>query len=216
MNRPIPSGRLSRAWGLVIAIAFLGLGFSVLTSGEASPWPVLGLGAFSIAWYNGLYTPLKKWTAFAVVPGALVGAIPPLIGWSAAGLPLEAPAFPCAAFFFLWQIPHFWLLMDWRDYEAAGLPTPARHFSEDQIAHITFMWILAVGASGVFLGVLEGFSPVWTAAIVTGSAGLCWRAIQYLRADRTRIASRKMFMVINLYALIVMICLSGNAISSVR
>jgi protoheme IX farnesyltransferase len=75
--------------------------------------------------YILIYTPLKRRTSLATVVGAVPGALPPLIGWAAAGGSLETPA-PWALFLlmFFWQLPHF-LAISWlyrEDYGRAGLP----------------------------------------------------------------------------------------------
>ena len=105
------------------------------------------LGLITVVWYNGIYTPLKRVTAFAAIPGGVVGAIPPVIGWvSGGGDPTDARIIVVAFFFFVWQVPHFWLLLMriGGDYERAGLPSltgnsqqaPPRPFrSQHQILH---------------------------------------------------------------------------------
>jgi protoheme IX farnesyltransferase len=143
-NRPIPSGKISSIEGLLISLALSLLGFLVL-------WVFLGyipalLGLINMIWYNGLYTYLKKKTAFAVVPGSLTGVTPILIGWSAAGAHLLNPTIIFVSFFiYLWQIPHFWLLhikyAD--DYEKAGLGGLNKLFSYNQIKRVIFSWIIA-------------------------------------------------------------------------
>ena len=84
-KRPIPSGLISPAWALFIAFLFIGAGVNILALTEHHQLTVLALGGFSVLWYNGVYWALKRLTAFAVVPGALIGALPPMIGWCAAG-----------------------------------------------------------------------------------------------------------------------------------
>ncbi len=70
------------------------------------------LGIFTLLWYNLVYTPLKRITAFAVLPGALIGAMPPLIGWTAAGgNPLDMEIMAVAFLLFVGQMPHYWLLL---------------------------------------------------------------------------------------------------------
>lgn len=108
-NRPIPSGRISPAAGVITASVFSISGLLVLS--VFGIMPVL-LGALNLILYNGLYTPLKTRTSFAVLPGGLVGSIPPMIGWTAAGGPLFHPNILfIATLMFLWQMPHFWLLI---------------------------------------------------------------------------------------------------------
>jgi len=139
-SRPIPSGRISRDWALFLSLVFIGAGMYVLSCIETHTVTLLVLGGLAVVWYNGVYIALKRITAFAVIPGSLVGAIPPVIGWAAAGGVYDDPTIlEVALFFFMWQIPHFWLLllMFAEDYERAGLPSLTRVFSRDQIARVT-------------------------------------------------------------------------------
>jgi protoheme IX farnesyltransferase len=140
-GRPIPSGRLNPFQALLIAFLFILTGATVLS--QAGPLPVL-LGLFNILLYNGLYTPLKPVTSFAVLPGGLVGAVPPMIGWTAAG---GSPGHPVIFFvctlMFLWQMPHFWLLTIryWKEYESAGFKTLKRSLDDSQIRRLVFFWL---------------------------------------------------------------------------
>ncbi len=156
-DRPLPSGRISPNQALLIALLLLFSGFVILASGFL--WICLILGIINILWYNGFYTWLKKKTAFAVVPGALAGVIPVFMGWSAAGGSMAGwPVFLLAFFLFIWQIPHFWLLMlkyaD--DYRLAGFPVMTDTFNSSQFSNIIVAWM--IGATGTsLLLVLSGF-----------------------------------------------------------
>jgi protoheme IX farnesyltransferase len=104
--------------------------------------------------YNLIYTPLKKVTAFAVIPGSLVGALPPMIGWTAAGGNIWAEhILIVATFFFIGQIPHFWLLLllFGDQYKLAGLQSLTDIFSELQIKRITYTWMLTTVASALLV-----------------------------------------------------------------
>jgi len=109
-------------------------------------WIPALLGLFNIFWYNLLYTNLKRVTSFAVVPGSLVGAVPVFIGWTAAGGELFNSTIVFIGFFlFIWQIPHFWLLMlkYGKEYERAGFPTINQAFNPKSLRNIIFMWLVA-------------------------------------------------------------------------
>ena len=133
-SRPIPSGRLNPEAALWISMGLILSGSLILFYGTEVP--ALALGLFAVLWYNLIYTILKHKTAFAAVPGALVGAIPPILGWvSGGGSMLDPRILRVALFFFIWQVPHFWLLLlDLsKDYEKAGLPSITQLFSRQQI-----------------------------------------------------------------------------------
>jgi len=102
-HRPVPSGKISPYSALIIAIGFCAGGSLILL--ETSIVSVM-LGLLTVILYNGLYTVLKPKSSFAVLPGGLVGAIPPMIGWTAAGGSLAQPEILfVATLMFLWQIP---------------------------------------------------------------------------------------------------------------
>jgi protoheme IX farnesyltransferase len=217
-NRPLPAGALSAPVALAVALLLGASGFGVLVM--AHGWTAALLGVLAMVWYNGVYTPLKRVTAFAAVPGSLIGAIPPAIGWTAAGGNLTDPALVAlCAVFFIWQVPHFWLLllMIGDQYADAGLPTLTRIFSRTQLFRITFIWILATAVCGMafpaFRNAYVGLP--WNALILVASLWLCSKAAGMLysgpRGDDAR-PFRRAFMQINVYALIVMLALSFNAL----
>jgi len=156
-GRPLPSGKITSRQASLIAILLLISGFGILASGFY--WTCIILGSLNILWYNGFYTWLKKKTAFAIVPGALSGVIPVFMGWSAAGGSLSDPMVLFLAFFlFIWQIPHFWLLMlkYGDEYRSAGFPVMTEIFTVHQFRNIIMAWM--IGATGTsFLLVLSGF-----------------------------------------------------------
>lgn len=215
-SRPIPSGRISTDWALFVAVLFCGAGFYTLSCIEAHTITILVLGAGALIWYNGVYTYLKRITAYAVVPGALVGAIPPAVGWaSGGGIVFDAAIVELSFFFFLWQIPHFWLLLllHSKDYEAADLPTLSRRLSEIQIKRITCMWIIAVAAAGLLMAISNDMEFPWIVAILIGSAWLGLDAIGFVWRRKHLDLCFPTFMRVNAYAFLLMVCLAGDAVS---
>jgi protoheme IX farnesyltransferase len=152
-GRPIPSGRTrpGRALALSLLLILSGEGVLLFTGNAAVPL----LGAAAVCWYNILYTGLKKVSAFAVVPGALVGCLPPVMGWAAGGGTLSDPRLAALAFFFfMWQVPHFWLhlLTYGKEYAGAGLPSLSDVLSAAQLERLTFQWLSATAVSALLLG----------------------------------------------------------------
>ena len=128
-SRPIPSGRLNPEVALWISLGLILSGSFILYLGMNNLTLVVGL--LAVLWYNLIYTPLKQKTAFAAIPGALVGAIPPILGWVSGGGDIFDPRiWGIGLFLFIWQVPHFWLLLldSSRDYEKAGLPSITKIF----------------------------------------------------------------------------------------
>jgi heme o synthase len=121
-SRPIPSGRLSSLEALLFGSTLAVGGLLYLVAMVRQPRAILTAGlAFAI--YVFLYTPLKQKVIFNTLVGAAAGALPPVIGWTAATNSFDAPAIVLFAIVFLWQIPHFlaiaWIYRD--EYARARL-----------------------------------------------------------------------------------------------
>ena len=120
--RPLPDGRVAPSdagvFGLVLAT--LGLALLAVRASLISA----ALAAATLAIYLLVYTPLKRRSPVATLVGAVPGALPPLIGWTASHGSISAGGAALFAIVFLWQIPHFmaiaWLYRD--DYQKAGFP----------------------------------------------------------------------------------------------
>jgi protoheme IX farnesyltransferase len=204
-NRPIPRGDISPARGALIATVLSVSGFLVLLLAHNLTSALLG--ALALAWYNGFYTPLKRLSAFAVVPGSLIGALPPAIGWTAAGGSVADPSVLALAFvFFIWQVPHFWLLVGLHaeGYEEAGYPTLVSLFGRPRLSRLTFTWTCGTAAA---CGLLPLFRVLvsWPAEIMLG-LGAVWLIVGSLPLLRTGRQDaplyRRVFMNINLFALV--------------
>ena len=140
-GRPIPSGRIDPLTALLVSWSLIGVATWMIYRELGGVGALLFL--FVPLWYNGVYTSLKRYSAFAVVPGGLLGVIPPAIGWLAAGRSLADPEFlALGLLFFVWQVPHFWLLMakHHSDYRAAGFPTAVETFGPAGFRRVLFVW----------------------------------------------------------------------------
>ncbi len=209
-SRPLPSGRVDLVTAILVA-ANLVLG-GALTLFYGSNLTAMNLGWIAVLWYNVFYTPLKKKYVMAVVPGALIGAIPPVIGWVASGGELnDFRILLVAFFFFIWQIPHFWLLVliHGKDYEKAGFPTLTKLYSSLQISRITFVWIAALAVSCIAIPVMNKSSHPYTVALLMLlGIWLVWSTKEILSDYLEKMIFRKAFIRINIYVLIVLILIS--------
>lgn len=210
-SRPIPSKKLSPSTAFKISIGLLLFGSILLSIG--TPWSALGFGLFAVFWYNGVYTPLKRKTAFATIPGALVGTIPPVIGWiSGKGFfSFDPQLLAVSFFFFIWQVPHFWLLLlkVGRDYEKAGLPSLTRILTAAQLSRMTFVWIVAAAAACMMIplfGIVE--SHTIHGSLFLFAFWLMWRALKLLTPNDRNLQLSLTFRAINSYALVVMVLLT--------
>ena len=120
--RPLPDGRVTPADARVFGLALAACGLALLAA--RANLLAASLAAATIAVYLLVYTPMKRHSPFATLVGAVPGALPPLIGWTASHGSLSAGGAALFAIVFLWQIPHFmaiaWLYRD--DYGKAGFP----------------------------------------------------------------------------------------------
>jgi heme o synthase len=217
-SRPIPSGKLNPETALWISVVLITSGAPILFFGAGDL--ALALGLFAVLWYNGIYTPLKQKTAFAAVPGALVGAIPPALGWVAGGGKILDPRIAgVTLFFFIWQIPHFWLLLleASKDYENAGLPSITKILSTDQVKRIVFIWLLSTGVASLIIP-LFGFlnSVVSYILLMAAVSWFFWRTIIFLRPRDDQESLRATFIELNIYAVVVISLLSLDSLLSSR
>lgn len=210
--RPLPAQKIKLKNALVFFLLTLIAG-SVIIYFSGNLIAAL-IGFFTIFWYNVIYTYAKRVTAFAVVPGALTGALPPLMGWVAAGGGLfDKPIIFIQFLIFTGQIPHFWLLIlkYGEDYKRAGFPTLADIFSRLQINRLTFSWVISSVFAALFLCYFEIIqSRAIMIILVIFSASLVWQFTGLLFPDKNRNSGRKYSMLLDLYFLTVLLLLISD------
>lgn len=211
-KRPLPSGEVRATHALQLSCLLIISGLLTLScSGDLL---IAGLGLFAVIWYNGIYTFLKKLTAFAALPGALVGAVPPAIGWAAGGASLsDHRLLAVSFFFFMWQVPHFWLLLlaNGNDYEKAELPVMSRIFTVRQMTRLTFVWMAAASVSSLLIpvyGVLN--SGVASVTLLLVTLWFLCKEINLFQGQGSSEAYRKAFGAINVYMFLIMLVLNTD------
>jgi heme o synthase len=213
-NRPVPAGIVSPSATFIVALLLIMAGLAVLYVEHNLAAASIALVA--VVWYNFVYTYLKRISAFAAVPGAIIGSLPAVIGWAAAGgNPISAHVLGLAFFFFIWQVPHFWLLLFTYglDYERAGLPSLTALFSTRQLVRLTGIWMLATGASSLLLPMFYLVASPWIfGGLVIAGIWLTWEAWKLLLKTDHQGPFHPIFWRINLYALIVMALLVVDAL----
>jgi len=173
-RRPIPSGRLRIGESVWFAIVLSAAGLVELAV-AVNPL-CAAVAALTLATYVFAYTPLKRWTSLATLVGAVPGALPPVIGWTAAGEGVTLPALVLFGIVFFWQMPHFlaiaWLYRD--EYAAAGIPLlpvlepDGRRTGRQALIYAAALWPVSlmptlVGLAGGFyivVATLLGFALV--------------------------------------------------------
>jgi len=208
-NRPIAAGRMTPRTGYIISAVLIIL--SALLIYSLLGFTGVNIFMFAFIWYNMMYTPLKKKSALAVVPGAILGVIPPAVGWLVAGNSLmELEFIALALYFFIWQVPHFWLLvmLFHGDYKDGGYPTAMRLFGQASLQRLTFVWLIFTIQAGIFL--VSVFEP-FTATIVLSVLVGIWAFISSLELLRERFElknAKQVFWKINAAFLAIIILLS--------
>ncbi|EIQ01768.1 protoheme IX farnesyltransferase [Opitutaceae bacterium TAV1] len=193
-DRPIPAGRVSTGsafvLGWVLCAAGLGMLF-VKTNGVATLFALL-----TIATYLALYTPAKRRSPRATEIGAVAGAFPPLIGWSAATGGAGGLGPVLFGILLFWQIPHF-MAVAWtyrQDYGRVHFPMlPVIDPSGVRAARWSFVNTLLLVATSLLPRWIAGASLAYVAVTALLGAWFLWRASAFLRrGDRDRTA-RKLF-----------------------
>jgi heme o synthase len=187
-SRPMAQHRVSLAHGLILGFLLVGGGSLYLATVTNLLTGTLTL--LTAVGYVAIYTPLKRITTLNTFIGAFPGALPPLIGWTAARGLIEWPAVALFSILFVWQFPHFmaigWMYRD--DYAAAGIrltPTqePASDAARSTVIQALFyavlmipasLWPVALGTAGYFYG---------AAATILG-LGYLWYTIRFARILR--------------------------------
>jgi len=213
-HRPIPSGRIEPLNVLFITFFLLIAGSVVLLT--TTNFLTFLIGIFTFVWYNGIYTPLKKLSAFAIIPGSLVGALPPVAGWVAAGGYLfDSRILIIAVYFFIWQIPHFWLLLMLygQDYEKGGFPVLTKIFNHEQLKRITFMWLITNVLTAMLIPIFGIVNFSITNILLLGiSAWMIYLSVKFFRSRAERKDIRNTFIGINFYTLMLITILCVDKI----
>jgi protoheme IX farnesyltransferase len=220
-SRPMVTGRISLPHGLILGFAatFAGTLFLAVTTNLLTGTLTL-LTAVS---YVAIYTPLKRITTLNTFIGAFPGALPPLIGWTAARGLIEWPAVALFAVLFVWQFPHFmaigWMYRD--DYRHGGIHLAATQQPITWAARSTVFQAL-------FYAVLMIPTALWTTFLgVTGkpyaviatilSLGYLWYTIRFARilrdpaGDSSRVAARNLLKASVIYLPLLLAAMILNA-----
>jgi len=209
-RRPIPSGRIRPGLALGFSAILLAAGLAILSLGGSRP---VVLGALAAAWYNGVYTPLKKTSAMAAVPGALSGALAPAVGWTCAGGRLDDPRIAALGLvLFIWQVPHFWLVVlgRAREFREAGLPNLLDVLSETQARRVVSHWVLATAAASLVIAGWSTFGLSLTRwGMVAISLWLAGRALMFRLSPGRMEASLFRTMNLHMLGLLLLISLDG-------
>jgi heme o synthase len=211
-DRPMPTGRVAVAAGLAFGLAISAAG--VLLLGLLTTWVAAGVSAFTILSYVLIYTPMKRVSHMATVVGAVPGALPPVLGFSAAAGSIGIEAWLLFAIMFVWQLPHtlaiYWLYRD--EFAKAGFP---------------MLPVIDPGGTQTFRQILTGsllLLPLGLMPALFGISGLVYFFTAFacgllmlgyslaLVADPTRARARWLFFASLVYLPVVLIVMLADSI----
>ena len=188
-NRPMAAGRIGLAHGLLVG--FIGVfGGSLYLARATNPLTGI-LTLLTAVAYVAIYTPLKRFSTINTFIGAFPGALPPLLGWTAARGVIEWPGVALFAILFLWQFPHFmaigWMFRE--DYARGGIRIAATvpdasYAARSSAIQAVFYAVLMIGAAlWPFALGTAGYAYAVAACIL--SAGYLWYSIRFASIVRS-------------------------------
>ncbi len=212
-RRPLPGNRLEPDHALAFG-AILGIGGTLILALAVNAITAV-LGALTLVLYLFAYTPLKLRTSLSTLVGAVPGAIPPMMGWTAIDGRLGPSAWALFALLFFWQMPHFfaiaWLYRD--DYRRAGFrmisaDDPTGRRTAGQMSLFTVL-LVAASLTPAVTG-LAGLGYV-VAAVVLGG-GFLWAALAFAR-ERSRATARRVMLYSVIYLPLSLLVLVGDRLT---
>lgn len=192
-RRPLPTGRVSPMAAVLFASVLTGFSLPML-------WLVnpltCALGVLALVSYVFVYTPMKPRTHWAMQVGALPGALPPLMGWTAATNSIDASGLALFAILFAWQLPHFIAIALFRkhEYEAAGLLSLPLEKGDDgaRLHAVVYSVLQLVAAVLPFFTGLAG--PAYLAVALVSSVAYLTFAITGWRRKLGAVWARQLFL----------------------
>lgn len=206
-NRPLPSGRLKPAWALWVGFVTSIVAMPILMISTNGLTVALGFG--SLISYVLIYTPMKRLSTWALVAGAVPGAMPALMGYTAVSGKIDSTGWALFGLAFFWQLPHFIAIGIFRkdEYTRAGFPVIAQVTGEPLaiilsvvttvliVINAGLLWWLEIG--GVFYGCVSTLLGLWFLVIA---------CLGFFSRD-TRAWAKKLFMASLVYQALLFIVL---------
>lgn len=197
-GRPLPMQEITKKYGYYQTLLLWISGFFLLII--LCPIITVILTTISVLLYNAVYTPLKKRTIWAILPGAICGTLPPVIGYSV--LSREFLSYQLAlivVLLFIWQIPHFYLLVLHykNEYSNSSVPSLVRHFGEPALQRVCYAWISSLSLIMMLFILLPlGIAPLVRLLIIANSLTLPILTAFWL-LNKTEPPYRSIFILLN-------------------
>jgi protoheme IX farnesyltransferase len=210
MMRPLPDRRLNVLDAALFAAA-LSLG-GIVQLGLGANWLAAGIAATTLVSYVLVYTPLKRFTSLATIIGAVPGALPPLIGWSAAHGSITLEAWVLFAIVFFWQMPHV-LAVSWmyrEDYERGGIRVlPVEDPGGRSTAFQTVNYAAALVPISLMPAIVGLAGRVYFAAAIILGLGLLALAVRFAQ-DRSAARAKRLFVASLVYLPVLWVVMLAN------
>jgi protoheme IX farnesyltransferase len=195
-QRPLPAGIVQPGSAFVLGWLLCLVGLGVLF------YQVNGMSAFlalaTVIAYLAIYTPAKRWSRWNTELGAISGALPPLIGWAAAGRSNPGLGWSLFAIMYTWQMPHFFALA-WtyrKDYAAAGMPMlSVVDPSGNRLTRRTFIWTALLVAASAFPTLLGYCSWYYFGAAMLLGLWMLRSAFIFLNPEKREKEARRLFFI---------------------
>ncbi len=213
-DRPLVQKRLSVFQAAIQAVFLIVSGGSLLFFSLDSVGPAV-VGILAIILYNLIYTKLKSITVFAIIPGTICGALPPYIGWLAAGGDvLSFGALLLFVLFVLWQVPHFFLVLlrHKKDYVNSNLPNVLNKLGESRLRRVFITWIGALAAIMLIFSVMPNGGPVLGRFLICLNAIVLFSLFVVQLIFMQRPKYRYLFLHLNISIFLVMFIISAGAV----
>lgn len=207
-NRPLPSKTFPIHYASILAMIFFTL--TLMMFALIQNIMILLLSLIILTTYNGIYTPLKRKTSLALMIGSFVGAFPPLLGWVATGgYPFHPTILFIITLFYLWQMPHFWLLSEkyQMDYHAAGIPIPVLYLPQKLSDLLSALWQLSYALCILIVAIVLPIQHLFVQYSVIAVALLQILFFPFFYKSKNR-----SFHLINVSILWVVLCLTFDAV----
>ncbi len=198
-NRPLPSGKLSPRSAWFIALLLATAGPLVLLFGTNSL--TAALSAICVLLYVLVYTPMKIRTPHNTLVGAVVGGIPPLMGWTAATGQIGVAGIALGAILFVWQIPHF-LALAWmyrEDYARGGYHMLPLHDTGGALTvRVVLMYCMFLIPTSLVLTLTGATGQIYAGAALLLGIGFLLLALRLYR-ERSISSARRLFLASVIY-----------------
>ena len=202
--RPLVTGYFSKLQAGIIGSVLILLSMIAI-------YPITGvwgvyLFLFVFIWYDMVYLYFKFYTYYAVVPGSLLGMIPPGMTWIIAGGEFNNQFWIMQLFYFIWQMPHFWLLVlvynD--DYKKGNYPTILDKMSPSSLINLIVVWfLLSIVVVFLMMLVFEVQNLVSITLSLVATIWILKRLFVIVKPNQDKMVYRQLFIRLNLYTLII-------------